>query len=311
MPSLAAAKHRNEECRSMKVSLGSWAFSFGPYATHPIPFEAVARRLSEAGYDGIEICGFPPQITPEAFSTPETRRDLSSKLRDLAVSGYSADFSSVNPVIGANKARYLDLLRRNADLCAAIGSPSMRVDTCAAPGSISEEDYDSFLGRLADLWHEAAGLAQQSGVKLLWEFEPGFAFNKPSEVLALHGKAHHPNLGVLFDTAHAYMCSVVGARQHGEEETLEGGVGEFLDLLEGRIGHVHLVDSDGTLYGEETSTHCVLGKGKLDFPALAPRLRSLEGVEWWCVDLCFHPDAWSQIESSLAFAKQLLIGSAE
>jgi len=297
----------------MKVSLGSWAFSFGPYSTHPVPFEAVARRLSEAGYDGIEICGFPPHVTPEAYPTPDSRRELASMLRDLnlAISGYSADFSSVNPVIGTNKDRYLELLRRNVEVCASIGSPSMRVDTGAAPGSISDEDYDSFLGRLADLWHEAAGLAGKSQVKLLWEFEPGFAFNKPSEILALHNKAHHANLFVLFDTAHAYMCSVVGARQHGESETLEGGVAEFLDLLEGRIGHVHLVDSDGTLYGEETSTHCALGQGKLDFPRLAPRLQSLEGVEWWCIDLCFHPHAWMQIESSLAFARRLLGGSAQ
>jgi sugar phosphate isomerase/epimerase len=292
----------------MKVSLGSWAFSFGPYASRPVPFEAVARKLSEAGYDGVEVCGFPPHVTPESFSKPEARRDLVAMLRDLnlAISGYSADFSTANPVIGINKNRYLELLRRNADLCAAIGSPSMRVDTGAAPGSISEEDYDSFLGRLADLWHEAAGLAAECGVKLLWEFEPGFAFNKPSEILTLHRKAHHGNLSLIFDTAHAYMCSVVGARQHGKTETLEGGVEEMLKMMEGRIGHVHLADSDGTLYGEETSTHCVLGEGKVDFPALAPLLRSLEGVEWWCIDLCFHPEAWRMIEPSLAYARQLL-----
>jgi len=31
-----------------KVSLGSWAFAFGPYAARPVPFDAVAKRLAEA-----------------------------------------------------------------------------------------------------------------------------------------------------------------------------------------------------------------------------------------------------------------------
>ena len=52
----------------MKVSLGSWAFSFGPFADNPIPFEKTVKRLSEAGYDGIEICGFPPHITLDQAS---------------------------------------------------------------------------------------------------------------------------------------------------------------------------------------------------------------------------------------------------
>ena len=32
----------------MKISLGSWAFSFGPFADNPIPFEKTVKRLSDA-----------------------------------------------------------------------------------------------------------------------------------------------------------------------------------------------------------------------------------------------------------------------
>ena len=65
----------------MKVSLGSWAFSFGPFADHPIPFEKTVKRLSEAGYDGIEICGFPPHITLEGYPAKESRQRLVRFLR--------------------------------------------------------------------------------------------------------------------------------------------------------------------------------------------------------------------------------------
>jgi sugar phosphate isomerase/epimerase len=296
----------------MRVSLGSWAFSFGPYATDPIPFEKVARRLSAAGYEGIEICGFPPQITLENYPTRQSRRELARFLDglNLSVSGYDPDFTLVNPVLPENRAHYLELFRRHVEMSADLGAPSMRVDTGAAPGSIRNRDYQSAMSHLAEVWHEAAGIAAEAGVRMVWEFEPGFAFNKPSEVLAIHTRVDHANFRVLFDSSHAFMCSVVGARQHGARETLPGGPAEFLRKLEGRIGAVHLIDSDGTLHADETSTHRPFGQGLIDFRALVPRLLAIPDVDWWCVDLCFWAGAWDLVESSLAFVRGLLPSGA-
>jgi sugar phosphate isomerase/epimerase len=290
----------------MKISLGSWAFSFGPFADNPVPFERTVQRLSTAGYDGIEICGFPPHITLDRYPDAASRRGLVSFLRDnrLGVSGYAADFTCVNPVTPGNKQKYLDLFQRNTQMCVDIGSPAIRVDSIAAPGSIDERDYQGAFGRLADVWNAAAAIAQNAGIRMVWEFEPGFAFNKPSEVVAMHTKVAHPNFRLLFDTAHAYMCSVAAARQHGARETLPGGVREFLRRCEGRIGAIHVIDSDGTLHGNETSTHRPFGQGKIDFDSLAPRLLSVPDIEWWCIDMCFWAGSWELVESSLAFVRQ-------
>ena len=292
----------------MKVSLGSWAFSFGPYASNPVPFDKTVRRLSEAGYDGVEVCGFPPHITLEQYPARESRRQVARLLEDLelGVSGYAADLSGANPVVPGNRQRYLDLFQRNVEMCVDIGSPAIRVDTVAAPGSIAETDYRSAFDRVAAVWREAAGMAQPAGVRMVWEFEPGFAFNKPSEVVSMHDKVAHPNFKVLFDTSHAHMCGVVGARQHGVRERLAGGVPEFLKKLEGRIGHIHLIDSDGTLHGDETSTHRPFGEGLIDFNGLAPQLLEVPGIEWWCIDLCFWAGAWDLVEPSLKFVQDLL-----
>ncbi len=292
----------------MKISLGSWAFSFGPFAADPIPFEKTVERLSDAGYDGIEICGFPPHITLDSYPTTRSRKELVAFLKEhrLGVSGYAADFSSVNPVAAGNRQKYLDLFRRNVEMSVDIGSPSIRVDSIAAPGSIDDFDYQPTFDRLAGVWREAAQIAQNAGVRLVWEFEPGFAFNKPGEIVAMHQKVGHPNFYVMFDTSHAYMCGVVGARQHGARETLPGGVAEFLKKLEGRIGAIHLIDSDGTLHGDETSTHRPFGEGFIDFKALAPRLLAVPNIEWWCIDMCFWAGSWDLVESSLAFVADLL-----
>lgn len=292
----------------MKVSLGSWAFSFGPYTDNPVPFDKTARRLAEAGYDGIEVCGFPPHITLDAYPDKKSRDGIKAFLADLklGISGYAADFSATNPADAAQRAGYLEQFRKNVQMCVDIGCPTIRVDTVAGPDSVPEGERKAAFARVAALWRESAGIAEGSGIHLVWEFEPGFLFNKPSEVVAMPDAVGHQNFKVMFDTSHAYMCGVVGARQPGTKETLPGGVMEFLRKLDGRIGAIHLIDSDGTLHHDETSTHRPFGEGYIDFAALTPELLRVPGIEWWCIDLCFWAGSWEIVEPSLQFVRRLL-----
>lgn len=296
----------------MKISMGSWAFSFGPYAESPLPLASIAEHLARAGYDGIELGGFPPQVTLDAFASAAERQSLRALLRDLGlgVSGYAADFSNVNPAVPGSHSRYVDLFRRQLELCVDLHSPMIRVDTVAAPGSVEEADYHAALYRIADIWRDCAELAREARVRIAWEFEPGFLFSKPSEVVAMHDRVGHPSFQILFDTCHAYMSATRGARHHQRKELLDGGVEEFIELLDQRIGAVHIVDSDGTLASGETSTHRALGEGSIVWDHVAPRLLALAHVEWWCVDLCFLPGAHLRIPESLAFARKLTKKSA-
>ena len=52
-----------------KISLGSWAFSFGPFESDPWSFSQVSEYASEAGYDGIEINGFRPHPHPDDYDS--------------------------------------------------------------------------------------------------------------------------------------------------------------------------------------------------------------------------------------------------
>ena len=292
----------------MKISLGSWAFSFGPWAADPVPFDAIVRHLAAAGFDGIDICGFPPHVTLEKYPDSPSRKELARFIADqgMGISGYAGDFYSVSPIAAGNETRYRDMMKRNIEMCADIGSPSLRVDTVAAPGSIPDKEYEQDFHRIALLWSEGAALAEAAGVRLVWEFEPGFAFNKPGEIIRMHQEVRHPNFSVLFDTAHAYMCCVVGARQHDKRDVLAGGIEEFLDKLQGRIGAIHLIDSDGTLMHDETSTHRPFGEGLIDFDHLAPKLLRVHGIDWWTIDMSFWPDSWNLVASSRAFVARLL-----
>ncbi len=296
----------------MKISMGSWAFSFGPYAGNPLPLPTIAEHLARTGYDGIELGGFPPHVTLENYGSPGERQSLRSLLHDLGlgVSGYAADFGSVNPTTAGNHQRYVDLFQRQLEICVGLESPMIRVDTVAAPGSLDHDDYHNALYRVADIWRDCADLARAAHVRVAWEFEPGFVFNKPSEAVTMHDRVGHPSFTILLDTCHAYMSAVAGARHHVRKELLDGGVEELIELLDGRIGAIHIDDSDGTLHGGETSTHCPLGHGSIVWDHVAPKLLAIPHIEWWCVDLCFWAGAVDEIASSLEFVRKLTHQSA-
>ena len=81
---------------------------------------------------------------------------------------------------------------------------------------------------------------------------------------------------------------------------------ELLEKLKGKITHVHLIDSDGTLNEHHTSTHNPFGTGKLNFDKLLPAVNQA-GVpnDWWVVDLCFWPNAWDVTAESKTFLDKM------
>jgi sugar phosphate isomerase/epimerase len=276
------------------LSLASAAFASGPYAGAPIPLDRVIARAGEAEYDGIELSGHAAHAPLEHYPSANSRRALTRVLTDhgLAVSAYAADFSAASPVVEKNRGPYLDIFRRALDFCHDLNCPAIRVDSVAASASVGEWEYLGVFDRIAGVWAEAAEIASRAKIRVVWEFESGFLFNKPGEVVALHRKVGHPNFQVLFDTCQAYTCGT------GGRQALTGGVPEFLKKLEGRVGGVHLMDSTGT--------RRPFGEGFIDFNILAPQLLDIPNIHWWCVDLCLCPDAWNLIEPSRDFVLDLL-----
>ncbi len=290
-----------------KISAGSWAFAFRAYASDPIPFEKSAKRLAEAGYNAIEVCGLKEHITLDAYPTKESRLKVKQMVQDLGLetSGYQCDQRSADPTEEGNREKYLDLFARNLEMSNDLGVRDMRVDTVAPPDKYStDSEYESAKAYVAETFRAAAEKAKDAGVKVHWEFEPGFIFNKPSEVVEMHDKVDHSNFRIMFDTGHAYMCAVVGARHQGEKETLPGGVEELLSKLEGKVGAIHVTDSDGTLHEDRTSTHAPLGTSYVNFREIAPKLLTLPDIDYWTIGMGF-PGAWELADASLAYVKRL------
>jgi sugar phosphate isomerase/epimerase len=293
-----------------KISVGSWAYVFGPYEDEPVPLDEVLATLQKLEFDGVELAGFWPHAHPDDYPTAADRAGLRQKIADhgLGISGFAADLTANAPASSDPAVRrgYVDCFKKNVDFCAAIGSPSIRVDTISPPPLIEGETYEAAWANLVGVWQDCAEIAAAAGLFVVWEFEPGFMLNKPSEVVRLHDDVNHKAFTILYDTCHAHMCSVVAARQAEPKETLPGGAVEFAAMLKGRIGHIHLIDSDETLHGDETSTHAPFGTGVLDFDALMPAILEAGYTSpWWAIDLCFWPEAWAVTEQSKRFVDGL------
>jgi len=282
-----------------KISIGSWAYTIGPYAKTPVSWDEVIHKLAELGFDGVELGGFPPHPNPDDLKTGDQRAKCKEQLEDLGLgwSGLAANLWGEHLIDTEDTKPYLNTFRKNLQFCVDLDIPAIRVDAVQPPTVFEKVDQEAARKRVVETWRRCAEESADQGVRVTWEFEPGFAFNKPSDVLRIVEEVDDDNFGVLFDACHGHMVAVEGARQPGTKETLPGGVLELARKLRGKINHVHLIDSDGTLHDNETSTHAPFGEGKIDFSELLPELDKNDmGHDWWTVDLCFWPDAWAVTE---------------
>ena len=284
-----------------KVSIGSWAY----LGENPILLPELCERLHELGFDGISMGGFMPHANPELYDTPEKREELKQLLKkyDLEVADFACDLWSLDSL--KQPEEWIALFEKNAEFASQMGFKIIRVDTGTQPILPDGMTYGQARAKIVDNFKRIAKIAQKYGLEVVWEFEPGFMINEPKYIVETYEAVDEPNFSILFDTSHGYMSAVVGAR-HIEPDKLEGGILEFIELLKGKIGFVHVIDSDGTLNDTGTSTHAPFGLGKIDFDEVIPALMEKGGFkgEWWAIDPCEWPDAWGVTADCKAFVDQ-------
>ena len=61
---------------SKDISIGSWAYTIGPYTKNPVDFETVCDRLEELGFNGVELGSFKPHPNPDDLPEKSQRAEL-------------------------------------------------------------------------------------------------------------------------------------------------------------------------------------------------------------------------------------------
>ncbi len=278
----------------MKLSFHSGALTRGSFAANPVSFHALLHKLEDEGYAGVELGAIVPHPTPDSCETPEKREFVKREVADhgLAFSGLSPNLRGHTLPSSDECGLYLAAFERAAKFAADLGIPAIRVDTVEPIDSLKHMGLDSEIvfERIINAFGECARMAGERHLRVCWEFEPHLPLNSASEISevvdAVRGRGH-AQFGVLFDTSHAFICS-------------EGEPLKLLQALAGRISHVHLADSDGTLDDHGVSRHLPLGTGKVDFKALIPVLPD----GWWTVDMYNCADAWDAIAGAKKFLSE-------
>ncbi|MEZ5355332.1 MAG: sugar phosphate isomerase/epimerase family protein [Bryobacteraceae bacterium] len=208
---------------SKRTSIGSWAYTIGPYASHPVDFDTVLTTLKKLGFDGVELGGFPPHPNPGNPNGPDDqwpgampeksqRDELAAKMREMgmAFSGIAANLWGEKLINTDDQSKYIAEFKRNSDFCKDVGIQGVRVD-CVQPPTIHREiDYATAADRVVKTWKTCCDIARDNGQYVTWEVEPGFAFNKPSDAVRIHDAVDKPNFGIQYDTCHGQMVAVVG-----------------------------------------------------------------------------------------------------
>jgi sugar phosphate isomerase/epimerase len=272
-----------------KVSIGSWAFVF---QGETVLLPELCQKLEDLKFDGISMGGFAPHADPKLFDTKEKKDGLKKLLKDhnLEVAEYAADLWSVDSL--KDSAAWLDLFDKAVEFMDYMGFKKIRIDSGTVPILPDGMTYENCQDKIKENFHHCAKKAAQYGIDIAWEFEPGFMINEPKNIVKTVDELGEKNFSILFDTCHGYMSSVIGARHIEEGCTLKGGLKEFIQMCKGRIGHVHVIDSDGSLNVANTSTHNPFGTGNIDFDEAIPALLNDAGYkgDWWAIDLCEWPD---------------------
>lgn len=283
----------------------------------PADLAQASKAISAFGYDGIELAGFGDHATLERYPDRRSRRRLADELDALGLEAVAiapdphgaADVQRAWVLNGdanaleAERRGWLDYM----EFAGELGIGRMRIDN-GTPGPIPYGiAYERVWERTVEQFRWLADRGAEAGCLMVWEMESGQTFNKPSEIIKLLDDVDHPNCKLLYDTGHFHASVELGHNQVQPVERWEGGQVELIRRLKGRIGHVHLCDTDGDVARNWFARKIGFGKGIIDFDGLLPVLVDCYDGEWWGVDaISMSSDAWGDSWDGVPFVREVV-----
>jgi sugar phosphate isomerase/epimerase len=254
----------------------------------------VLQTIADAGYDGIDMDAEPDRIDRNRFN----------EVRDLAFSmglkvpallgawapwhcGEERDLCSTDETI---RMRGVGYSKRAIDLAAEFEQPPL-FQLCACPIEneypLASTPIDTLRQQFVKSTMEIVAYAAPKGVNIAiepinkFEGQAGF-LNAIPEALSIVDEIAADNLGVQADFYHMNMA--------------DGNFIETLRLMEGKLMHVHLAESN----------RYILGTGHLDFAAILQTLKELNFTAYLSLDsVPAKPDWKTVVEQGISYMKQM------
>ena len=168
---------------SKRISIGSWAYTIGPWADHPVPFDTVCSRLKQLGFVGVELGAFPPHPNPGNPNGPDDgwpgampdktqREELRARMKEtgLEFSGMAANLWGEKLINTDDQSKYIAEFRKNSEFARDVGISGIRVD-CVQPPTIHREvDYNTAMDRVVRTWKTCSDIAANNGQAYRYPF---------------------------------------------------------------------------------------------------------------------------------------------
>ena len=262
------------------------AFSSNAYLHYPVD-EAI-RRVAALGYRGIELLADVPHAWPVNLLESQKaaiRRCLEENALHISnVNGFMMNAvadprqpywhpSWIEPDANYRAIRR-EHTKRVLQLARELGAPSIQTEPGGplAPGQSWAEAarlfYDEFMPCVA--------LAEQLGVSLLIEPEPGLLLERFEQYLEFVHRVDSPAVGLNFDIGHAYCV--------GQDPAV------WIPILAPQTRHYHLED----IAASRMHAHLIPGRGAIDFEAVLQAILASSYDGWVTVELypyLENPDA--------------------
>lgn len=249
------------------------AYSSNAYMKVPIP-EAIAR-IARLGYEAMELMADTPHAWPATTTDrqiDEIRRSLNEN--GLALSNINAfmmnavqDFWHPSWIEPDSDFRRLRIQHTIDALVMAkkLGAPCITTEPGGPleDGQSREEALDTFVAGLG----EALRCAEEVGVGLLVEPEPGLLIENAAQFLELVERIDSPMFGLNFDVGHFYCVG--------------DPLVQTIERLQSYARHYHVEDIAATRVHE----HLIPGRGAIDFASVVHAIDATGYDGWLTVEL--------------------------
>src|SRR5438309_2530506 len=179
-------RRREGEGEKMKrISIGTWAYTIGPYQNNPVPFETVVKKLRDLEFDGLELGAFnfhkDAHPNPVNCATPAEMEKVKGLMKDagLEFSGIAADLWNypghemhlVDAVDGGKA--YLEEYRKLLKFTHQMGIKVFRVDTVQDPDIMTDwtpAQVDEARKLVVKVWKQCARRSEEHTSELQSQF---------------------------------------------------------------------------------------------------------------------------------------------
>ena len=265
-----------------KSGLGLNGFmSSGQTFKKTYPIKQVIDFAVKQGFSGVELVnGWPKGPYPSPHE-PEQVAEVKHTYNRHGLQVYSIQTGGPGVYAASASARkkWLDHFADTLRLCTLLGCDFVG----HWPGGplCGNANVDQAIKSLAAGYREAAKMCADQGMFLSFEIEPPFIFNTPEHLERIIAETNHPACKTNYDPSHFDLMS--GSKGKPEQMLERIGVKN--------IGHVHLTDTDGTLFGG-TSKHLPCGDGHCDIQASLKTLWDGGYTGWIMIDAWKIEDAY-------------------